>query len=252
MIDIHSHILYGMDDGARDIETSYAMCRLAVENGVDKIFATSHLTELYDVRSYVNARDDRIARLRELIEERGLGIEIYPGAEVYASDDLFFCEGLEEVTLNNSKYILVEFPMRGISFSTVLRYIETIFLKGLVPIIAHPERYSFIQKQYDRANFLADIGVFFQINASSLAGRMGREEFDLAYEFVMKDLANFIASDSHSLNHRPPDMLSMIREFPPNISRRGLDRMLNIPPQALVDGKPIPRSLGSGMLRRRR
>ncbi|NLP47926.1 MAG: hypothetical protein GX345_03170 [Clostridiales bacterium] len=252
MIDIHSHILYGMDDGPRDIETSFALCRMAVENGIDQVFATSHLTQLHDIASYVQARDDRIKNLQELVDQRGLGLKIYPGAEVYASDDLFFTDSLESVTMNKSRYLLVEFPMRGISFSTVLRYVEHIFEKGLTPIIAHPERYSFIQKQYDRANFLLDMGALLQVNAASLAGMDGREEFELAYEMVLKNAANFIATDAHSLRNRPNNLLRMIRYFPPNISRRGLDRMLNISPQAVVNNEPVPRSLDTGLLRRRR
>ncbi len=252
MIDLHCHILYGMDDGPRDFDTSLRLCYLAMENGIEKIVATSHLTSLVDIDHYVAARDERIAELRAELERRELNLQIYPGAEVFAGEDLMYPLPLEKVTINGSRYILVEFDFYNLRFSTVLRYIEEILKRGLVPIIAHPERYSFLQIQYDRVNFLMDMGVLFQVNAGSLASRGGREEFDLAYEMVLKQAANFIATDAHSLQNRPNDLLRMMRDFPPNINQNWLERMVRTSPQAVIDNEIVIPSMESGLLKRRR
>lgn len=252
MIDLHCHILYGMDDGPRDFNTSLRLCYLAMENGIEKIVATSHLTSLVDIEHYVAARDERIAELRAELERRELNLQIYPGAEVFAGEDLMYPLPLEKVTINGSRYILVEFDFYNLRFSTVLRYIEEILKRGLVPIIAHPERYSFLQIQYDRVNFLMDMGVLFQVNAGSLASRGGREEFDLAYEMVLKQAANFIATDAHSLQNRPNDLLRMMRDFPPNINQNWLERMVRTSPQAVIDNEIVIPSMESGLLKRRR
>lgn len=252
MTDIHCHILHGIDDGPRDIDTALRLCMLAMENGIDTIVATPHLTTLGEIEAFVDFRNNRLEELRYEIKRRKMLIDIYAGAEVYASEDFFYPLPLEKATINGSRYILVEFDFTGLSFSTVLRYIEEIIRRDLVPIIAHPERYSFLQAQYDRVNFLMDMGVFFQVNAGSLASMGSREEFNLAYEMVLKNAASFIGSDAHSLRNRPNDMLNMIRSFPPNISRKALDRMLNLNPQAVIKNEPVMRSLDSGLLKKRR
>lgn len=252
MTDIHCHILHGIDDGPRDIDTALRLCMLAMENGIDTIVATPHLTTLGELDAFIDFRDNRLDELRYEIKRREMLIDIYAGAEVYASEELFYPLSLEKATINGSRYILVEFDFMGLSFSSVLRYIEEIRRRDLVPIIAHPERYSFLQVQYDRVNFLMDMGALFQINAGSLASMCGREEFNLAYEMVLKNAASFIGSDAHSLRNRPNDMLKMIRDFPPNISRKALDRMLNINPQEVIRNETVKRSLDSGLLKKRR
>lgn len=252
MTDIHCHILHGIDDGPRDIDTALRLCMMAMENGIDTIVATPHLTTLGDLDAFIDFRDNRLEELRYEINRREMLIDIYPGAEVLASEDFFYPVPLEKATINGSRYILVEFDFTGLRFSTVLRYIEEILKRDLVPIVAHPERYSFLQVQYDRVNFLMDMGCLFQVNAGSLASMGSREEFDLAYEMVLKNAASFIGSDAHSLHNRPNAMLKMIRDFPPNISRKALDRMLNLNPQAVIKNKSVMRSLDSGLLKKRR
>ena len=194
MTDLHCHILHGIDDGPRDIDAALQLCMVAMENGIDTIVATPHLTTLGELDAFVDFRDNRLEELRYEIKCREMPIELYPGAEVLAGEDFFYPVALEKATINGSRYILVEFDFMGLRFSTVLRYIEEILNRDLIPIIAHPERYSFLQVQYDRVNFLMDMGVLFQVNASSLANMSGREEFNLAAEMVLKNTVSFIGS----------------------------------------------------------
>ncbi len=252
MIDIHCHILHEMDDGPKDIETSVSLCEMAMENGIEKIIVTPHLANLYELDDFVARRDQKLSELRDEVDDLGMLLKIYAGAEVLISDDIFHSFPLEKVTLNASKYILVEFDFLGLGFSNVLRYIDEIFKMNLVPVIAHPERYSFLQDQYDRVNYLLDMGVLMQINAGSLASNGSRDEFDLAYEMALKNAATFIGTDAHSIRNRPNDLLRMLRIFPPNISQRGLNQMLNLAPEAVIKNESIMRSLDSGILKKRR
>ena len=239
MIDIHCHILHGMDDGPREIDTSVSLCEMAMENGIEKIIATPHLTRLREIDEFIEMRDERLDELRGEIKRRGMILEIYGGAEVYIGEEVFYSGTLNKATLNKSRYLLVEFDFSGIRFSSVAQYIDQIIDMDLVPVVAHPERYSFLQENYERADILLDKGALFQINSGSLASRGSLEEFELAYEMTMKNAASFIGTDAHSLRNRPNDLLKMLRFFPPDISQRGLNQMLNISPERIIRNEQI-------------
>ena len=241
MTDIHSHILYDIDDGPEDLGESIRMCETAVEYGVDKIFATSHLSSSDPLDIFLRKRSRRIETLREEIAARGLALELFPGAEVYINDDVFFSKGLEKAALNGSRYLLIEFDFNALSANRLIKYVEEIFRIGCVPIIAHPERYKYLQRDYGLVNHLVDMDALFQINAGSLASFGGRDEFELAYQMVLNNAASFIATDAHSHRGRSNDLLRMIRLFPPGIRRESLDYMLYDSPQAVIENRPLPR-----------
>lgn len=240
MIDLHSHVLFDIDDGPETLYESMRLCEMGVEYGIDRIAATSHLYHPDEIATFLRRRNDRVFRLREEISRQGLPLRIYAGAEVFVDDSIFHAQNLEKVTLNGSRYLLIEFEFHGLSARRLIRYVDTIFEMGLVPIIAHPERYSFLQQDFALAQFLAERGAYFQINADSLAGLTGFEEFDLAYRMVRHRTASFIATDAHSHLARGNDLLRMIRSFPPDISRDTLDYMLYTAPSCVLSDKEIP------------
>ena len=240
MIDLHSHILFDIDDGPDTLYESMRLCEMGMEYGIDRMTATSHLYHPGEVVQYLRRRNDRILRLREEIQKRGLDLRLYPGAEVYVDDAIFTAEHLDKVTLNGSRYLLVEFEFHGLSAHRLIRYVDAVFEMGLVPIIAHPERYSYLQQDFGLVQFLRERGAYFQINADSLAGLTGFEEFDLAYRMVRHHAASFIATDAHSHLGRANDLLRMIRQFPPDISRENLDYMLYTAPACVLGDKDIP------------
>lgn len=180
MIDIHCHILNEIDDGARDLETAIRMCRMAEMNGIKHIVATPHTNTVDNINRFIEVRDDRLENLRKHIAQRGIDVKLYPGAEVFVDDDIFFANDLKRLTINSSRYILIEFNFRNLKIRKIYDYLNEIIDAGLVPIIAHPERYEFFQFDYDAVNSLAKNGVIFQINASSLASLDGLQEFELA------------------------------------------------------------------------
>ncbi len=241
MTDIHSHILYDIDDGPDSLGESVRMCETAAEYGIDKIFTTSHLTSPDRLDDFLKKREHRLERLREEIDARGLNLELYPGAEVFVNDDVFYAQGLERATLNKSRYLLIEFDFSALSASRLVRYVEEIFNIGCMPIVAHPERYKYLQKDYGIVNYLVDMDVLFQVNAGSLASLGSREEFELAYQMVINNAASFIATDAHSHHGRSNDLLRMVRFFPPDIRRESLDYMLYESPQAVIENRPMPK-----------
>lgn len=240
MIDIHSHILHGIDDGARDLETSVQMCRIAQMNGIKHIVATPHTTTVDNIGYFIEARDNKIRVLRQVLEERGIDVKIYPGAEVFVDDDIFFANDLRRLTINNSRYILIEFAFRNVKIRKIYDYLNEILNAGLIPIIAHPERYEFFQFDYEAVNSLARNDVIFQINASSLASLDGLQEFELAYSMAYNGVASLIGTDAHSPVHRANNLSEMMRYFPPDISQYNMQVMVHDAARAVLTDGELP------------
>ena len=137
MIDIHCHILPEIDDGARDLETAIRMCHMAEANGIKHIVATPHTNTVDNINSFINLRDERLKLLRRSVEERGIDVKLYPGAEVFVDDDIFFANDLKRLTINGSRYILIEFNFRNVKIRKIYDYLNEIIDAGLVPINAH-------------------------------------------------------------------------------------------------------------------
>lgn len=250
MIDIHCHILNEIDDGARDLETAIRMCHMAEMNGIKHIVATPHTNTVDNINRFVEVRDERLETLRKHIAQRGIDVKLYPGAEVFVDDDIFFANDLKRLTINSSRYILIEFNFRNLKIRKIYDYLNEIINAGLVPIIAHPERYEFFQFDYDAVNSLAKNGVIFQINASSLASLDGLQEFELAYSMAYNGLASFIGTDAHSLTHRANNLSEMMRYFPPDISHYNMQTMVHDAAKAVLTDSPIP-SLQRSEIRKR-
>ena len=240
MLDMHCHILHNIDDGPDTMYESLRLCETAVENGIEGAAATSHLYSCLEVAEYLPRRNDRIKRLREEIGREHLPLKIYPGAEVFVDDDISRARGLDKVTLNGSRYLLVEFEFHGLSARRLLYYLEVIYKMGLTPIVAHPERYSYLQQDHALVDYLVQRGVVFQVNADSLAGQTGFEEFDLAYRMARHNACSVIATDAHSHLGRSNDLLRLVRSFPPDIPRESLDYMLYKAPLAILSDEPLP------------
>lgn len=240
MIDIHCHILNEIDDGARDLETAIRMCHMAEINGIKHIVATPHTNTVDNIGHFIEVRDERLETLRKHIAQRGIDVKLYPGAEVFVDDDIFFANDLKRLTINSSRYILIEFNFRNVKIRKIYDYLNEIIDAGLVPIIAHPERYEFFQFDYDAVNSLAKNGVIFQINASSLASLDGLQEFELAYSMAYNGLASFIGTDAHSLTHRANNLSEMMRYFPPDISHYNMQMMVHDAAKAVLTDSAIP------------
>ncbi len=212
MTDIHCHIIHGVDDGSYDIEESLKMAQLAADGGTEIIVATPHCnSEIYP--NYWDADlKNRFMQLRNRISSEKIPVKLCLGHEILADGN--FIELLKKgnlLTLNNSRYPLVEFDFLEHSES-VFSKLEKLIAEGFVPIVAHPERYAFVNEDIDAVFMLKRIGCLLQINRGSIRGSFGRQIEETANVILENELADFIASDAHSPYMRTT-YLADIHEF---------------------------------------
>lgn len=205
MFDIHCHILYGLDDGADSLDDSVKMISLAYEGGTRAIIATPHCNVPNSYRNYHSQLfNDRLAEISDRLARQKIDVALYPGQEVFCSGRLISMlrEG-KIITLNSSRYILVEFDFSENSASAYVK-LEQLVSEGLVPVVAHPERYAFVCEEPDAAMRMKDIGCLLQVNKGSIKGAFGRPAFSAARHILNERLADFVASDGHSPYVRTP------------------------------------------------
>ena len=211
MIDIHSHILPGIDDGSKDMEMSIKMLRMAEAKGTKIIVATPHY-----IRGIYENHYDEVAILHEELKQAskdaGINIEILLGQEIMLDKhSLKLCKEQKLRGINGTSYMLIEFPMDKLP-KDALDLIYELRLLGIKPIMAHPERYQYMYEVPTTINDFVDEGCFFQINCGSLQGLFGKKVQSYAKLLVQQGLANFIASDAHTTNRRCPGLIEGIRE----------------------------------------
>lgn len=205
-VDIHSHIIPALDDGAKDKRAAVEMMRLASIDGTTHIVATPHYIS-GEVENNSNIVHEKCRELQKLAGSEGIDLTIYSGSEVFISPDVpeLFDKGII-CTINDSSYILIELPMAGIPLYTddVLYRLQ---LKGLIPIIAHPERNRDIQKNPGILLSLVKRGILAQVNSSSITGVYGRRIHKVVMNLIEIGLIQFVASDAHTIRGRSPKLL---------------------------------------------
>jgi protein-tyrosine phosphatase len=206
MIDLHCHILPGIDDGPKNMEESVAMARRAVADGIDHIVATPHVNASFAVSGQSFEKDiaffkSHVLQLYDRLKSEGLKIGIFPGAEIAlpAIDE----ETISVLGINNTKYLLIEFPHTRLP-SKAGEVIFNLNGKGYHPIVAHPERNPSIIDDPRKLMELRRMGALVQITASSLTDTIDPDVRQCARYLVKKDAVEFVASDAHSAVARPP------------------------------------------------
>ena len=236
MIDLHAHILPGLDDGARTLADSRELARTALEDGVRSIAATPHVRE--DYPTSVAAMETGVASVRRDLEEHGIEIEVLHGGEIAVDrlEDLSR-EELEGFTLGQTgRYLLVEFPYTGWPLGLERRLFE-LRIAGLESILAHPERNREVQADPARIEPLVAAGTLVQLTAASLDGRIGRSSQMAAESLLSRGLAHLIASDAHLPEIREVGMAAAAA----TVRDKGLARWLvEDAPAAIAAGEPIP------------
>lgn len=202
MIDIHSHIIPGIDDGAKSIEMTMKMLKAAERDGTKKIIATPHYCIGYGEASIEEVKV-KVKNLNDKAKAENIDIEIYSGQEVYFSENMLdnYEKGIIG-TLNESRYMLIEFPMRKFD-SNIFDVIYELQVKGITPIIAHPERYLPIIEEPILINKFIEEGYLFQLNSGSIEGKFGKKVKKTAELFLKNGIYNFIGSDAHNETKRP-------------------------------------------------
>ncbi len=238
MIDIHCHILPGVDDGSRGMSMSVEMARLARSSGTDVIVATPHCNIPGLFSNYYGSWFDRLFdETREVLNE--YGIELLPGMEVFCTYDTpqLIDEG-RVLTLNQSRYLLVEFDF-GISYDTALSILKSIRERGLTPVIAHAERFDFIKNSPHAAFKLVEAGYILQGNKGSFVGDYGSRVQKTAYLLLKHGLYSVIASDAHNYTSRNPYMKDVYRELKYDISEEILDVLFRENPEKIIENREV-------------
>lgn len=203
MIDLHCHILSNIDDGSRNIKTSLEMAKLAVDEGVKVVIATPHcIPEVFftERRAVLSG----VVELQSALNRAGIKLQVLPGMEVHLTLDVpeRLANG-SALTLNdNGKYVLLELPMNSVP-AYAGQVIFEIMLKGIKPILAHPERNRDIIEAPQLLYELIEKGCLVQVTAGSLTGHFGTRIQQLTKEFIQLGWVDFIASDAHDPIKRP-------------------------------------------------
>lgn len=234
MIDFHSHILPGIDDGSRSIEQTIRMLKEAKEAGFTKIISTSHYMEGY----YESDETERIELLNE-VQKNISGIELYLGNEIYITNNMIdLIQNKQASTINNSKYVLFEFPLSAKSMNdkeVVYRLIEN----GFVPVIAHPERYSYVQDNPEYIEELAEMGALFQANYGSIIGMYGKKAEKTLKKLLKNDLIRFFGTDSHRIDQVYTKMPKILKKLRKVLSDEEIEEFTVINPQKVLNNEDI-------------
>ncbi len=202
-IDIHSHILPGLDDGSENFEMSLRMLRQAAEDHIEEIILTPHYKPMRR-----NLPPEKVRQaFRELearAEEAGIPIRLHLGSEIYySSEALAALRDGNALTIAGTSYVLVEFSPRE-DHAYIRDAAYSLLSEGYLPILAHVERYGSLMSKKTRVEALYDMGCYIQVNAASITGANGRESRQDVKQLLKKELVHFAATDSHDDRNRMP------------------------------------------------
>ncbi|MEG0307424.1 MAG: CpsB/CapC family capsule biosynthesis tyrosine phosphatase [Clostridium sp.] len=213
LIDFHSHIIYGVDDGAKDEEMTVKMLKTAIENGTKRIVATPHFLKGNFTVNYGEI-NIRVEEIKELVNRNNLQIEVYCGQEVYYTNYILDMYKSGDIgTINNSRYMLIELPMGDFNIGKVIDNIYELQIKGIIPILAHPERYQKLIKKPELINMFVNEGFLAQLNIGSIMGNFGKAVRKTAEIFVNNRIYSVIGSDAHGVEERTTDIKLGILEI---------------------------------------
>lgn len=250
MIDVHSHILPSVDDGANDINETFKILEEACNAGFSDIFATSHYIE----GEYEFNKTDRefiIEALMQKIEEEGLNIKLHIGAEGYISSDFpKLIEAGEVPTLGNSRYVLFELPLRAKVMYTS-EVINKLLNMKLIPIIAHPERYEIVQDDPSIAIDWIDDGALLQCNYASIIGRYGLTAKETLFKLLDANAVNFLGTDNHRAGSIYTKMSEIKKEFIKRIGKDKFYELSEINPRCILNNEEIDIEMPKRIKKRR-
>jgi protein-tyrosine phosphatase len=246
VIDLHCHILPGLDDGAADLSVSLTMARQQADQGVTAVACTSHiLPGLY--HNSGPALRAATQELQDILDQEGISLALTTGADVHMAPD--FVAELRSgklLSIADSRYVLVE-PPHHIAPPQLEDFFFNLVVAGYVPILTHPERLSWVPSRYETIKRLVRSGVWMQVTAGSFTGAFGRNALYWAERLLDDGCVHIIASDAHDAERRPPD-LAAGREF---VARRvGADeaqRLVLTRPMGILKDQPpssLPGPLG--------
>ena len=247
VIDLHCHILPGIDDGAPDLETSLAMARIAVADGITVTACTPHMMPGYYENTSDGVRAAVIALQAEL-DQAGIPLRLVTGADVHLVPGL--ASGLRDgskLTLADTRYFLFEPPHN----TAPPRMAEAVFdcmAAGFHPLITHPERLRWVEEQYDLMVQLAQAGAWMQITAGSVTGRFGKRTQYWAERMLDEGIVHILATDAHNLRSRAPVLSEAVHAVSARLGAQAAqDMVLTRPLAVLENASPatLPSAVGA-------
>lgn len=243
MIDLHTHILPGVDDGADDLDEALEICRLSYEDGVRAIVATPHLRQESFWNDDRRLLVDRFKALRSAVARHLDGdLEIHLGGEIAlhgsSLDEIARLPGGELLTLAGTNYLLLEFDWRGLG-PDPLEMLHEVVVAGFRPIIAHPERVAWLMKDRPLVEALVDHGALLQLTAMSVTGELGSTVLEHSEWLLDAGLVHFLASDTHDPSLRRPGLAkardAVARRWGEPLARA----LVEDHPRAVLEDRPI-------------
>lgn len=237
MIDIHSHILPGIDDGPSTLMESLQMARIAVKDDISIMIATPHCLN----GLHVNWREGILSactEFNEALQRHGIPLTVLPGSEVHLNPEIMDAvEKKQLMTLNDTgRYLSLELPDQFISQS-VIKFINWLKRRKITPIISHPERNRAIQHNIELLHHLILAGAFSQITGGSLTGAFGSHALHSCQDILERQMVHFIASDAHSPQARPPKVRAAIRKLYSIAGKSRAESIIFKAPQAVLEGR---------------
>ena len=238
MIDVHSHILPNIDDGSRSIDETFNLIKEAKEAGFEGIICTSHYMENY----YETDRPERevwINAIHENLKNKNIEMNLYLGNEIYMSDNIIkLLEDGKATTMNDTSYVLFELPLNAEPMNLYDMVYEMQQYK-IVPILAHPERYSFVQTDPELIYDLIDKGVLMQANYGSIVGQYGKKAQMIVQKFLENNMIHMLGTDAHRQNTIYPKIPEILVELKSLIGEEKLKELTTINPELVINNKRI-------------
>lgn len=238
MIDFHTHIIPNIDDGARNIDETFNLIQEAKNVGFDGIVLTSHYMENY-YETGVKERDIWVKVIKDNLIEKGIKTNLYLANEIYLADNIMdlLIEG-KASTINNTSYVLFEMPLNSEPMN-LYNVIYSLQENKLIPVLAHPERYSFIQKEPEFIYELVEKGVLMQSNYGSILGQYGEKAKIVLTKLLKGNLIHFLGSDVHRQNTIYKMLPQALEEIKNIVGVDKLNKLTTINPKLALDNKRI-------------
>ncbi|MEP3265702.1 MAG: CpsB/CapC family capsule biosynthesis tyrosine phosphatase [Hyphomicrobiales bacterium] len=239
MIDLHSHILPGIDDGAQDIETSVEMAKMAVADGTTHIACTPHIMPgIYDNNAAIIKQ--KIIELKQELANEGVPLNLLIGADVHIGPTLI--EGLNAgdiPSLHGTRYFLFE-PPHHVMPPKLVEYSKKLLAANYIPILTHPERLTWIENHYDKMVQLDELGVPIQLTAASITGRFGARAKYWSERMLDEGRVDIIASDAHNLKSRPPGLTKAFEIIASRLGEEAAIQIVHENPKLIMENKELP------------
>lgn len=241
MIDLHCHILPGLDDGAQSLDEAVEMARIAEKDGIEKIVATPHLFRDNYVHEDLRIIEKKCKELNKTLKMNKINVEILSGAEVHISHNLIdeIRKNRDYLVLNKSSYMFVEFPSKHV-FSGIQKLFFELMQEGIIPIIAHPERNSVFVRHPSLLYELVQMVIPVQANRGSFLGIYGKETEKAVLRFLELNLIHFIASDGHNTRSLVPRISEAVMRVEEEVGAERARALVVDNPKAVLENQGLP------------